>query len=544
MTLRAKINLVLTHALATAFLYSCSAPSGDGSNKTGGSNRERDKDFASKGFEAPPEPKSDDSRPGSQFSRPSEKDRNAAQQSARDEEGGVNRRSLIETPNPTPQPSPSPVSNPSPTPTPSQNPTPSPNPTPGTAPVPAPTPPPPLGGGPGGHNQCRVLTNRLAPQSLGLAGDTFEQPYMPFTLLVEIEKSGTSSRCVAIVDSQTSEIFVGRFRRKVTFPRLILARHCMRSEPSKPMTKMTFFEPTTGTKTVASVDSEGIIKDSKTNKAMWVFHQDEVNNSRIDDLCTQQAKVSKKPTPCFTMQRDRYTLITPTEAKMIESALSDSEKNGKKIQLDNVQDLLTHDSRLLTLRLPGQFTQTESVIETLPSGADNNIDWEGLFLRVSLRGAKAWDIYRIPSRLFGAGNVETLSKEAMTESFYKFLDSYLTNLRFTSVLRDKYIGPEIVLSKQKSWRDLITIYIDKNANGNFILSAVGLNDSAIAQIKRQSPNFQFRHGDSGTVMLAETRTIVAPLITLRREFVLVGVLSTVAGEPVCEGDDLSCCETK
>ena len=525
----ATIQLVLAQAAAIFLLSSCSAPQSATGGKPNEGESAQDSDFANKGFESSPEANAAGNHRGTQFSRPADINSTATQPD-NDQASGVDRGSVIDTPSPqTTSSSPG-----SPQPTPSQLPS-SPNSHPGSA---SPSPLPGLGSTP--SNQCRVATNRLGTGGLGLADQGYDKPHLPFTLIVEVNKSGSTSRCVGIVDSLTAEVFVGKTQRKITFPRIILASHCLRAEANRPITSVTFSEPTTKTTSTMAFKNNNLIAEEK-KEPIWVLQKESVKNNK-EDPCTIEAKKTEQPTPCFTLHNDRYTLISPTEAEMIKAALV-RQKNENKNQFIEYQDLLSHNSKLLDLRLSEKIdnkpTHSESLIEMLPSGNNNNINWPNLFLKSTIRGAKAWEIYRIPSQLYGETNINELSIEQMRTAVYKFFENNLVSLRFTPLLNNEASSPEITLNKTASWEQLITLYISKNSQGFFVLNAIGLTNEALKNI-----NPKFKKGDSGTVILAEFRMIISPLITLRREFSLLGVLSTVAGVPVCEGDDLSCCETK
>jgi hypothetical protein len=350
--------------------------------------------------------------------------------------------------------------------------------------------------------------------SLGLLKADGEA-YRPPVLRVDFKREKGTSRCLAVMDRRFYLLEGGSIN--LHMPRIQLAKHCLATKDGGALSEVTFRFPGKDEIATYKVDpAKGTAGVAEVGP--WLLDHDEVRKKE-DDPCTAtvvggiSGDAALKKAPCFTRIADRYELLTAYE----------------KV-----------NERGVAIAIPaGAVTGTDLGRAVFPSGEAGAFDWKPWFFdpKKGLRSMPRY-IWR-----FDIAASRGTTQAEITDEFLALFDAVLERVRVVRLLARSGDPIEMIFDRPKEggWKRLLIPYGVAEPNAAPTLVAVGLTKGAVAELEAKLSKAPFRHGDSGTMLLGEFREQATPLLTEQSTRPL-GVLSTVGGENVCEGDDLNCCE--
>ena len=379
-------------------------------------------------------------------------------------------------------------------------------------------------------NSCNIVTGKRTQFFLERA----EDPIPPAVKVTIVRKRGattTQSICAGVAGMRSYDTVANgkmKYNLQTRFPRILLAKHCIMAQGDGQLTGLVI-EAIDDRKTI----TYDIDRNGKTTVAgadgHWVVDLAALATKDEEDDCTKAQKTApgqaSRRIPCFTAHADRYELTSVFEQPLIEKR--------------RAQELTLSPSEL--------FARAEGDVSTLlgkgPTGAfdvgaffaTNQVSEIADFSAGSLQG------------LEGVGRTtetSSASRDELTAKVMAALNESLVRLRITRIVRAGDFGNMLLDKPAEGWGPYLELYLDwRTEKGLPALIAVGFKDSALRRLSDVYGQLALlKKGDSGTLLIGEFNEVAAPVATVKRYRRILGALSTVGGEPVCTGDDLTCCE--
>jgi hypothetical protein len=327
----------------------------------------------------------------------------------------------------------------------------------------------------------------------------------------------------------------------VMIPRITVAKHCLSLENSD-IRKVEFFE---GDKSLGSykVDAKGITYVGDT-EGLWFIDKKKLKAKDDEDPCTKYAKgklskddpaisgvkffdaidatETKEKISCFTSQTDTFDIISTVEYQ------------ARSIKRDSGSNVLAWDSK----------TAFKSIFDYYKFRKIDVKKWQSIFTNPNARFIPPLNNQYNDLLTDHDNTFFTIFAKDRGE-FYQFLDQRLKKISVVSTVVREGEKPYYELApdrkKGESWRDIIGVFGEDGAGVVWKNSrdTKTFRVDAIALTGEQIP---LGKGHSGTMLLGHWLTASKPLLSVYRYNQMFGVLSTVDGDSVCIGDDLTCCE--
>jgi hypothetical protein len=379
--------------------------------------------------------------------------------------------------------------------------------------------------------------NFLGGGKLGLSltegDDAF---FRPLTVLVTLNDG--ASTCTGFLYNQkhgfgemkdgkavSSEI------RFLMLPRISLAAHCMLLTDGK-ISKIRFTMVDDANKfDEYEVDPSGYtVKDGP-----WHINLEDLkahaaakakNPQGMDPCSIQQKSQPAAKVACFSPEADRFEITTRAEAL----ARANAEKFNFSYALDAAD-----------LEKYGKF----GVFGPVDAQAGQKINWAQLFDDERAKYVAPLT-YRYNALLTAEDLVYSQIYPKSRAELFQMLNERLEKISIISSIIREGDRPVIeILPKEGKWDNVLTIdeaYLDSKAIGYDKNQSI--NYAQIRAIGVQPAILQstLGKGHSGTVMIGHWRAVSAPLLGMYTYRQILGVLTTVGGDDVCTGDDLTCCE--
>jgi hypothetical protein len=443
----------------------------------------------------------------------------------------------------------------------------------GNQPPPGPNPvvinPPPPVGGPGWFDpkpvpeqgridaggQCRISTANAGGLGLGLT--TGASDYVPPTVVVRLKVKGAKiTDFSACMKSHNDEDYCKQFARKedqsrncvgvlgvqkysgvklsnagvsagtktkvdLYFPRISLAKHCAITDEAT-ITALSFVNPDNARERVDyAVNADNSLRFA--NKDVWFIDYRGLSQAtpapESADPCGEAAKRDNRNVPCFTTKSDRVNIIMTAERDLLTKFKT---TNGT-VAIDNYPaDQFYNDHQGVLVRSLAKIH------------AGNAWNWSDKF---SSKKVKLVDELELTKE--SDVELNCLLKPYKTQAeVFACWNKTLKRIQATKLVRtsnDATPSVELVrnlgTNPPETWEKYIEIF-GHEENGEYKVDSVGL---------KVNPGYRFGH--SGTILIGEfIEANLTTSVSIKSAKRILGSLSTVAGKPVCTGDDLQCCE--
>jgi hypothetical protein len=377
-----------------------------------------------------------------------------------------------------------------------------------------------------------------AQSGLGLTAATEGEVFRPLTILVTI--NGNDSTCTGFLYNQKhgfGEIGadgkpVSSEVRYLMLPRISLAKHCMQIKNK--IHTITFTMPEEQKAMSYAVNADGSTEDGP-----WHIDLESIKETnRQKDKCSlEQAAAKERKIACFTANLDRFEIISKVEAAAIKAKDANFALALKREELEKYAK--------------------QSILETFPSANPAAIQWAPLFENESAKFTVPLN-YQYNMLLTPEDFAFAEFYPPSLDDLYAQLDQRLEKISVVSSIIDRRVSDqsivEIVRKEGQSWRDILEFKTGSDARGIPLIygdsNGVGFDRGRgqsvryfqIESIGIKPENAKLGKGHSGTLLLGHWRRVSAPILSYYTYRQILGVLSTVGGDDVCTGDDLTCCE--
>jgi hypothetical protein len=393
-----------------------------------------------------------------------------------------------------------------------------------------------IGGQGTSPNQCRRASAGGLSRGFSLTQSAKEE-LAPPAVVIRLSKTTdgkqTTSSCTGYLSNLRTGLgtivngkLISSEMRMILLPRITLAKHCMLTNLNAKISKIRFAMVDAVNQVVEyDVGETGATFYPGTkNPGPWFLDLAAVKRRDQDDSCTAAVKSNSKPAQiaCFTSKSDQFVIISNLEHRARKFGATNSGFLGLE------DESIKKASRLGVIAVSG----------TSP-GSSTPLNWGEIFASARARAVAPlnydFDLALPPEQFAASSFVPKSKKEA-----YDLLALRLQKLSVvSSVVRQNDKPITTLMPVNGRWESVIeifgqsaTTYSNSRQVSYFKIEAIGLQ-----------PQFtKLTKGHSGTLLLGHWLQVSRPLLSLTSYRQMMGVLSTVAGEDVCVGDDLTCCE--